>query len=255
MSIKGIELHPGHWKNTGSGANGLINEVTEARKVTKRVYEILQAHKVPATYFEDNTSSNQQQNLNALVKHHNADRDDLVVSIHFNAVAGIKESDIGTEVLYYSQKALATKLAAAISAASGLKNRGAKKRDGLAVLTKIFEPAVLIEVCFVNSRADVKKYQEHFEKICLAIAETLGAHIGLTLKKPVAASNKTVVAKEGNILVLNGVGRKEAQDLIRRACKEGVFDASYHTEERIAGYTDSELVSYQIAYVNRTVKA
>ncbi|WP_102271663.1 hypothetical protein [Cytobacillus massiliigabonensis] len=64
MSVREIELHPCHWKNTGSGANGILNEVTEARKVTKRDYEILKESNVPCTYFEDNISSNHKQNLN-----------------------------------------------------------------------------------------------------------------------------------------------------------------------------------------------
>ncbi|OLN21914.1 hypothetical protein BTO30_12515 [Domibacillus antri] len=166
MNPKGIELHPGHWKNTGSGANGLINEVTEARKVTKRVYGILRAHKVPATYFEDNTSSNQQQNLNALVKHHNQDRDDLIVSVHFNATAGVVEGNIGTEVLYYSEQSLAAKIAKAISDASGLKNRGAKRRTNLAVLTQTYEPAVCTSsTSTVPKEEETKLYQPSAQAI------------------------------------------------------------------------------------------
>lgn len=188
MSIKGIELHPGHWKNPGSGASSIINEVTEARRVTKRVYEILKAHKVPASYYEDNTSSNQAQNLNNLVKYHNQDRDDLIVSVHFNATGGVTDLDIGTEVLYYNQKALSENIAKAISDASGLKNRGAKQRANLAVLSKTYEPAVLIEVCFVNSNSDVTRYNKHFEKICFAIAQTLAAHIGYKIVETAAAT-------------------------------------------------------------------
>lgn len=248
-----IELHPGHWINPGSGASGIINEVAEARRVTKRVYEILRAHNVPSTYFEDNTSSNQRQNLNTLVKHHKADNNGLIVSVHFNAVAGVTDHDIGTEVLYYSERELAAKIAAGISRVSGLTNRGAKRRTNLAVLTQTYEPAVLIEVCFVNSNADVVRYERRFEQICHVIAETLAARIGHTLK-PAAAANTTPVAKGESIMVLNGVGRKEAQALIKRACKEGVFDASYHTDQRIASYTDGELTGFVIAYVNRTVK-
>ena len=66
MSAKEIELHPGHWAHIGSGASSILNEVTEARKVAKRVFEILQESKVPCTYIEDNTSTNQRQNINYL---------------------------------------------------------------------------------------------------------------------------------------------------------------------------------------------
>lgn len=213
MSIKGIELHPGHWKNPGSGASSIINEVTEARRVTKRVYDILKAYKVPATYFEDNTSSNQAQNLNTLVKHHNQDRDDLIVSVHFNATGGVTDQDIGTEVLYYNQKPLAEKIAKAIRDVSGLENRGAKQRTNLAVLSKTYEPAVLIEVCFVNSNSDVVRYKKHFEKICFAIAQTLAAHIGYEIKGTAAASTSTLPAKEENKLY------KPSNDIIKAATR------------------------------------
>ena len=171
-----IELHVGHFGD-GTGAKGYIDEVAEARKVTKRVYEILQANKVPSTYFEDTTSKNQTKNLNTLVSHHNKDKNGLVVSVHFNA-GGDGSEPIGTEVLYYDQQALAQRLANTISACSGLKNRGAKPRKNLAVLARTYEPAVLIEVCFVNSKIDVDLYQKNFEAICLNIAKVLATHIG-----------------------------------------------------------------------------
>ena len=49
MTVRKIEIHPGHWKNLNSGANGILNEVTEARKVAKRVYDLLRSWNVPAT--------------------------------------------------------------------------------------------------------------------------------------------------------------------------------------------------------------
>ncbi|MBB6446438.1 N-acetylmuramoyl-L-alanine amidase [Bacillus benzoevorans] len=184
MAAREIELHPGHWYNIGSGANGILNEVTEARKVTKRVYEILQSSGVPSTYFEDNTSSNQNQNLGTLVKHHNADRDGLIVSIHFNASGGTQNKAIGTEVLYYDQRDLAEKISKAISDATGggLLNRGAKQNKGLAVMAQTYEPAVLIEICFVNSTVDAAIYRRDFEKICQAIAKELASYINIMIE-------------------------------------------------------------------------
>ena len=171
-----IELHVGHFGN-GTGAKGHIDEVVEARKVATRIYEILQANKVPSTLFEDKTSKNQQNNLKTLVAHHNKDKNGLVVSVHFNA-GGDGSKPIGTEVLYYDQKDLATRLVNAISNASGLKNRGAKQNKKLAVLANTYEPAVLLEICFVNSKQDVQAYQNNFDAICLNIAKVLASHIG-----------------------------------------------------------------------------
>ena len=211
-----IELHAGHaWKV--KGAVGHIDEFTENRRVAKRVYEILTAAKVPATYYEDTQSTTQRQNINNLVAHHNADRNGLIVSIHFNA-GGDGTKAIGTEVLYYDQKELAEKLSKAISDSTGggLKNRGTKQRKDLGVLASTYEPAVLIEVCFVNSIIDVAIYRRDFEKICQAIAKELAAYIGykinnksegLTvdqyneLKKLIEAQMKTIELLEEQLKV------------------------------------------------------
>lgn len=206
MIAKEIELHPGHWKNTGSGANGILNEVTEARKVTKRVYEILRSAEVSATYYEDNSSDNQRDNINTIIKHHNADRDGLIVSIHFNA-GGDGSKPIGTEVLYTTQQGIASKVAKAISDASGLKNRGAKKRLDLGVLARTYEPAILIEVCFVNSVVDAKLYHQNFEAICQSIARELAAAVGKKLRPSTTSS--TVEGKGARKLDINSPALKK----------------------------------------------
>lgn len=182
MKITEIEIHPGHWINPSSGAVGILNEVIEARKVAKRVYEILKASKVPCTYIEDNTSTNQRQNINYLVGQHNKDQDALIVSIHLNK-GGDGSKAIGTEVLYYDQQALAARISKAISEATGggLLNRGAKQRKDLGVLASTYEPAILIEICFVNSVIDAAIYRRDFEKICYAIARELAAYLGRSL--------------------------------------------------------------------------
>jgi N-acetylmuramoyl-L-alanine amidase len=80
---------------------------------------------------------------------------------------------MGCEVLYVTQEALAKEVSTAICAASGLKNRGAKKRTDLKFLNATDEPSVLLEVCFVDSQADVDLYRASFNQICAAIAESL----------------------------------------------------------------------------------
>lgn len=247
MTAKEIELHPGHWKRTGSGANGIINEVTEARKVTKRVYEILRASNVPTTYFEDNASVNQTQNINALVKEHNKDTNGLVVSIHFNASGGTTDRGIGTEVLYYDQKELAQKLVNAISGASRLLNRGAKHRTDLGVLASTYEPAVLIEVCFVNSNDDVARYKLHFEAICQAIAKELALYVGksLVVVKP-QQKEETSLANS-----LTSTAKADLKGLLKETHKRGIMKVDH--SNRVDRMTDSEALGLLISVVKRTL--
>ena len=249
MVAKEIELHPGHWANTGSGANGILNEVTEARKVTKRVYDILRASNVPATYYEDNTSTNQRNNINTLVKHHNADRNGLIVSIHFNA-GGNSLKPIGTEVLYYSEQALAAKIAKAISDVSGLKNRGAKKRTDLGVLANTYEPAILIEVCFVNSIVDAKIYRDNFEAICQAIAKELAAYLGKSLvtKQPSKVLGKQIINEEDTEMPykFNATAKGDFAKLFKKAYEEGIFETDH--SQKVASYNDEKIYNLYVSY-------
>ena len=252
MNVKEIELHPGHWKLLNSGANGILNEVTEARKVAKRVYEILQASSVPCTYFEDNVSSNQRQNINYLVGQHNKDRDGLIVSIHFNA-GGNSQRAIGTEVLYYDQKTLAERVVKAISEAtgSGLINRGAKQRKDLGVLASTYEPAILIEVCFVNSIVDAAIYRRDFEKICQAIAKELAAYLGrsLTTNQTPAVLPVTIEKKKEETEMLykfNSTTKDDFAKIFKKAYQEGIFKTDHSL--KISGYDDEKIYNLFMSY-------
>ena len=165
-----INISSGHSINC-QGASDIINEVAEARKVVDRIYELCKNMGIEVYKYHD-TSSSSSQNLANIANWHNQFKDGIDVSIHFNAYQHTSSS-MGTEVCYYSQAQLASKVSAAISKASGLKNRGGKERKGLYVLKNTNKPMILIEVCFCDSSYDVQKYQENFDNICLAIIQAL----------------------------------------------------------------------------------
>ncbi|UNT55841.1 N-acetylmuramoyl-L-alanine amidase [Lysinibacillus capsici] len=193
-TAKKIEFHVGHYGD-GTGARGIIDEVQYARKFIKRIYDICIANGVPATYYEDKVSKSQTQNINNLIDHHNQDRNGFIVSGHLNSSGSITERGIGAEVLYFDQVTVAKEVVDAICNASGLKNRGAKKRTDLGVLVRTYEPAILIEFGFVNSKKDIELLNKHFEAICQAIAKVLAEHIGYAIKKEVVNVGKPVEAK------------------------------------------------------------
>lgn len=173
-----ITISPGHW-SIGTGAVGIIDEVEEARKVVKQVSSILKKNEVKVLQIIDNKSRNQRQNLQYLISEHNKTERQLDVSVHFNSIAGQVNRSIGCEVYYVnpSIQFLAQQLAMAIANAGTLQNRGAKWRKDLAFLNKTTKPAILIEVCFVNSTVDVSLYRKNFHAICAAIASTLGRYV------------------------------------------------------------------------------
>lgn len=242
-----VELHVGHYGD-GTGSRGYIDEVQYARKFIKRIYDILVANKVPATFYEDKTSKNQTQNINNIVAHHNQDRNGLIVSGHLNATTPLTDRPIGVEVLYSTQKKLASKVAKVISDASGLKNRGAIYRNNIGVLTRTYEPSILIEFGFVNSKKDVELLDSHFESICQAIAKVLAAAIGHQISTPIKEEGNKVETSKNT---LDATGKAEAKVLFGKLHKEKVFSVDH--SDRIEQYSDGKILSLVIAAVNRAL--
>jgi hypothetical protein len=172
MSYNRVVISSGHGKHV-RGAAGVLDEVDEARRVVDRVVMDLNGRGVHAVAYHDDVSTSQDENLGRIVDFHNSQGRDLDVSVHFNAYVET-EKPMGTEVLYTSQAELAAQLSAAIAGAGGFINRGAKLRYDLFFLNNTAEPAVLIEVCFVDSDADAKLYRTYFDLITEAIADVIG---------------------------------------------------------------------------------
>lgn len=151
------------------GADDILNEVEEARRIVNRTAEYFRAVGVETAVFHDDVSDDQSENLKRITDWHNKQSRDIDVSIHLNAYKHTN-SPMGTECLYVTQQSLATEVAKKVSAAGHFINRGPKKRTDLAFLNNTNKPAILIEVFFLDSQADVDLYHQHFEAICSAIA-------------------------------------------------------------------------------------
>ena len=98
------------------------------------------------------------------------------VSLHLNSNDDPQAN--GIEVLYRDDakdKPLAAAILQAIVSATGLKNRGVKKRTDLAVLKFTAGPAVLIELGFISNAADRKLLLDPAAqgRICTAIADVV----------------------------------------------------------------------------------
>jgi N-acetylmuramoyl-L-alanine amidase len=166
-----VVISSGHGKLI-RGASDIIDEVDQARRVVNRVVSFINAAGETAIPFHDNTSTTQNQNLETIVKFHNKQERDLDVSVHFNAYEHTSKP-MGTECLYVSQSELAKQMAKGIADVGDLIDRGPKKRTDLYFLNNTEEPAILIEVCFVDSQADVEAYESNFDYICDSIARVI----------------------------------------------------------------------------------
>jgi N-acetylmuramoyl-L-alanine amidase len=171
MPYERIMISSGHGLKV-RGAHGILDEVDEARRVVEHLADELRERGVHVEIFHDDVSTTQSQNLDRIVSTHNSKDRDLDISVHFNAYEQVSKP-MGTEVLYITQGALAGRLSAAI-ASCGFIDRGPKKRTDLAFLNGTEEPAVLLEICFVDSEADADLYSKTFDEICEALADELG---------------------------------------------------------------------------------
>jgi len=92
----------------------------------------------------------------------------LDVSIHLNAGGGT-----GVEVLYYSEKQLASVISNAIATSLGIRDRGAKQRKDLFFLNHTKHPAILIEVCFIDNVEDMKQLMSNIDSMIASIVKVL----------------------------------------------------------------------------------
>jgi N-acetylmuramoyl-L-alanine amidase len=169
--MKSVVISSGHGSIV-RGASGQLDEVDEARRVVDNVADRLRKRSVVVETFHDDVSTTQNENLERIVDYHNSKARQLDVSVHFNAYVATP-NPMGTEVLYKTQSTFAGQMSLAIADAGDFINRGAKKRSDLYFLNNTDMPALLLEVCFVDSEADEKLYHEHFEDICAAITATM----------------------------------------------------------------------------------
>ena len=166
-----ICMSSGHSKYV-RGAAGYLDEVNCARAVVDETARLLNAAGVETKTYHDDLSHSQDENLNRLVNWHNGQSRTYDVSVHFNAYQTTSAA-MGTECLWYTQEALAKKIADGIAKATALPNRGAKYRDNLFFLKNTAAKSVLVEVVFVDSSTDAATYEEEFHAICAALASAL----------------------------------------------------------------------------------
>lgn len=162
-----IILNAGHTKKgAGSGAVGYLNESAETRKVVSHIKYYLEGkgHKVIVATVDK--SESQSAYLYSVARKANKHEDaDLFVSVHFNAGGGQ-----GCECYTYKGKKTAPAVGICEELSKyGFVNRGVKDGSHLYVISKTTMPAVLVEVCFVDSMGDASRYNRLGSKVAQAI--------------------------------------------------------------------------------------
>ena len=202
----------------GPGAVGYINESTENRILAKKVTEYIKKAGHNCDYYEVNKSDTYLKDQTNFA---NKKAYDVVVQIHFNANKNTL-SPMGTETLYKSSKGKA--IAERVTNKLGLlyKQRGVKLRTDLHWLNATKYPAILIETCFVDSKADTDKYINNKDATAKLIAEGI-------IGKDIIETNVTTSSKNDDILWAVCVGaykdKNKADSIVEELKKKGYTSA------------------------------
>lgn len=166
-----IAIRGGHNENV-RGASGIVDEVTENRRIYPHVIRYLREAGHTVYDVTPTSTSTQAEDLNYGVSRANQENVDLFLSIHLNASNGAGQ---GTEAWYYQGSIQGKVCAEAISkrmAELGFTNRGAKASTTLYELSRTRMPAVIVECFFCDNQRDVDLYRQvGAEAIGLKIAQ------------------------------------------------------------------------------------
>ena len=151
-----IAIRAGH-NTKATGSAGLINEVTENRKLLPLIINYLRqlGHEVL-----DVTPGALDRNSDLAYGVNKANEwgADYFISCHFNNAYNSYDGAIGTEVCVYNTYDMAQRVVNKI-ASLGFINRGQKVRTGLYELKNTAMKAMIIETCFVEATKDVALYK------------------------------------------------------------------------------------------------
>lgn len=154
------------------GASGYLDEYDCDRAF---VAQLVEAFENQGWYVTDcsNDAGGVKEELYEECRAANASGADLFIAVHFNAGGGT-----GTEVWHYpysSAETYARDVSRELATALGLPNRGAKSTTGLYVINHTVMPAILIEVCFVDTEADAEAWHStSWDDLCGAVVRGLG---------------------------------------------------------------------------------
>lgn len=152
---KNIAIDAGHGVLGDSGAVGLVVEDLIVSAVAMALQRELARHAVSSFLSRPETADDVRDSLSQRVATSDAGEADLFVSIHANASTPTEEP-MGVEVWAISEegKDIAERVEQAL-VILGQKSRGVKDGEHLYVLKNTKAVAILIELFFVDSKADV----------------------------------------------------------------------------------------------------
>lgn len=193
--IIGIDKGHSIWDKSPCGAIGLLNESKENRLVGDRLIEKLRALGHTVIDCSCDSASNVNEQLAAIVNKANSQKLDIFLSLHLNSGGGTGAEIYTTNTS--GAKLKAKKLINTYCEGTGYKNRGYKYAE-FYVLRHTNAPAMLLEMCFVDTESDFKRWNNlGVENITDIIIKGI---VGGISPNNTPTENKTEVKGEGKLL-------------------------------------------------------
>ena len=181
-----IAILIGHGESEGGSydpgaVNGSYQEFRIARDIGKAACERLQAVYGASCQLVNYDGS---LSLTERIRRFRGKEADFLTEIHLNAGS---DTATGTEVWYYpgdqAGQKYAAAISAAVSAALGLPNRGAKASDYYGIIRQTGPTACLVETCFISS-SDLEKVKDAAGQALAgrAIADGIAKAAGLSAR-------------------------------------------------------------------------
>ncbi|MBZ9608621.1 N-acetylmuramoyl-L-alanine amidase [Clostridium estertheticum] len=228
MDILNIGVDMGHClRGYDIGASGCgQKEEVLTRLIGNKVIALLKqrGHNVINCAIDQSSSVN--QSLSYRYNKANAQKLDFFICIHLNAYNG---AAYGTEVFTYGAKEVpqARKILNNICGL-GYTNRGIKDGSGLAVIKNTKTTAMLIECCFIDNSADMKRFDA--DKMADAIATGLTGQAvapAAPTKKNGIVTASVLNVRSGASTSYNVIGSYKKGDKVQIARKVGNFYETY----------------------------
>lgn len=169
--IIGVDMGHSEYGKNPCGAVGLLNESKENREVGRRLIDKLRSKGHTVIDCSCNSARTVNDQLASIVNKANSQKLDVFISLHLNAGGGT-----GAEVYTTSNssaKDIAKRVLNTYVDATGFKNRG-HKFSNLYVLRHTVAPSLLLELCFVDSNDDKRRWDNlSYDNIVNSIARGL----------------------------------------------------------------------------------
>jgi N-acetylmuramoyl-L-alanine amidase len=226
-----IALDLGHGVSADRGAEGYIAEEAIINAVGAELMPILRAGGHQVLSVRPLKASSENDSLQKRVQASNDFGADLYLSIHANdssweGGAETTLNPVGSETFAISAQGrrYAKKIVDAL-ATLGWKNRGVRHGSHLHVVSNTDAPAVLIEVCFGDSKADTDLYKSvGAKKVAQAIASSIGLTTTTPPTTPGTVLNPPVTSKTlGQLINEGGCSTAPLDKLNQALIKEAIL--------------------------------